>query len=338
MPIAKEQDLIRGWDLFNGLQTPAPGPQRCKELCLSLSILIKLSCGEVNHTLVKIFTFEEQAIGDAMMFLSLLTRLLTEAKSISVLLPDRLIPIYKRSLKDHIDQGVCSVVSHSDVTSGQIQPENFDYQSPMGSICKYRFQTISDYSPCVPCLSPLRSHVSELREQYLRNSTPDTKLIGISWRGGGKPDHKRKSVEEDEFLKLLSGFSNYRFVSLQYGECKDTLHRWVKWSPLVHDQRINPLQNIKKWLDQVAVCDAVISVANTTIHGAGGLGIPTMCLLISMSIGGGFLIKILRSYWYPSVGIAREHDTNGWSDAYTIVRHWLHEGCPPPTGPISAML
>ena len=33
------------------------------------------------------------------------------------------------------------------------------------------------------------------------------------------------------------------------------------------------------WLDQVQAVDFVISIANTTIHGAGGLGKPTFCLL-----------------------------------------------------------
>ena len=33
------------------------------------------------------------------------------------------------------------------------------------------------------------------------------------------------------------------------------------------------------WLSQVNACDAVLSIANTTIHGSGGLNISTMCLL-----------------------------------------------------------
>ena len=33
----------------------------------------------------------------------------------------------------------------------------------------------------------------------------------------------------------------------------------------------------------IAAMDAVLSIANTTIHGAGGLGIPTMCLVSRQS-------------------------------------------------------
>ena len=48
---------------------------------------------------------------------------------------------------------------------------------------------------------------------------------------------------------------------------------------VLHDDTIDPLRDMDGWLSQVAAMDAVISIANTTIHGAGGLGIPTICLV-----------------------------------------------------------
>ena len=45
------------------------------------------------------------------------------------------------------------------------------------------------------------------------------------------------------------------------------------------DHEINALKDMDRWLAQVDACDAVLSVANTTIHGSGGLGKPTICLL-----------------------------------------------------------
>ena len=46
---------------------------------------------------------------------------------------------------------------------------------------------------------------------------------------------------------------------------------------IVHDNRIDP-KNMDTWVTQVSACDAVISVANTTIHGSGGLNIPAMLI------------------------------------------------------------
>ena len=84
----------------------------------------------------------------------------------------------------------------------------------------------------------------------------------------------------------------------------------------------------------MASCDAVISVANT-IHGAGGLNIPTLCLL-GKHADWRWLNDpdACRSYWYPSVGIAREHDQDGWTPALTKVGHWIRAGCPMPDGPV----
>ena len=41
-----------------------------------------------------------------------------------------------------------------------------------------------------------------------------------------------------------------------------------------------------------------------------------------------------RSYWYPSVGIARETVQDGWSLALEQVSRWIDEGCPMPDGPV----
>ena len=81
----------------------------------------------------------------------------------------------------------------------------------------------------------------------------------------------------------------------------------------------------------------MVSVANTTIHGAGGLNIPTQCLL-SIHSDWRWLSdpEVQRSYWYPSVAIARE--TRGvessWTNAFKIVSEWLNNGCNMPSGPV----
>ena len=118
--LLKEEDFVRGWDLFeNGLQTPAPGAQRWQRALpkpFNLS-QIQLWRGESLGG-KSILLLEEQAIGDVMMFLSLIPRLLSEAKTISLLLPDRLIEIYKRSLAGFLESGSCFIFSHADISVG----------------------------------------------------------------------------------------------------------------------------------------------------------------------------------------------------------------------------
>ena len=87
------------------------------------------------------------------------------------------------------------------------------------------------------------------------------------------------------------------------------------------------------WLNQVNVCDVVISIANTTIHGAGGLRKPTLCLLGKKADWRWLEDKETRkSYWYPTVGIAREDETRNWDNAFAKVRQWLCAGTPSPEG------
>ena len=47
----------------------------------------------------------------------------------------------------------------------------------------------------------------------------------------------------------------------------------------IDDLNIQATKDMNGWLDQVDACDCVLSIANTTIHGAGGLRKPTLCLL-----------------------------------------------------------
>ena len=94
------------------------------------------------------------------------------------------------------------------------------------------------------------------------------------------------------------------------------------------------LKNMDRWISQVAACDSILSVANTTIHGSGGLDIPTLCLL-SLNSDWRWLRNpdVLRSYWYPSVGIVRQREDVGWKSALEQSRQWLLNGCPRPEGP-----
>ena len=54
---------------------------------------------------------------------------------------------------------------------------------------------------------------------------------------------------------------------------------------IIDDEEVRAIKDMELWLDQVACCDLVVSVANTTIHGSGELGIPTFCLLGKRQIG-----------------------------------------------------
>ena len=270
-----------------------------------------------------------------MMFASLLPTLIQEAAHVGLLLSGRLLPIYRRSFFSEIQQGVVSIWSQDDVSKGKLHPGLFDLQCPLGSICQHRFTAVELYSPRVPLLVADGASSQKFRSNYLVGGAE--KIVGISWRGGAQADRmKKKSIDVDLMAELMKQFPHYRFVSLQYGDVKSVISGWQgQGIPVIHDETVNPLKNMELWLNQVAACDAVISVANTTIHGAGGLNIPTQCLL-SLHSDWRWLsdAAVMRSYWYPSVGIARETKQQGWRPALEQVSSWLQAGCPMPDGPV----
>lgn len=339
--LLKLQDLQRGWKLYEyGLRTPAEGKQRWQRALRKpfSATQLPLWRGEGLRGR-RLLLLEEQAIGDAMMFITLVPTLLEEAASIGLLLGERLLPIYRRSFAEWIASGRIHLHGYADLAKGRLSSSDYDLQSPLGSICQYRFVAVSDYGRHLPLLRPKPQRVQELREAYRHqgDGPPAERLIGISWRGGGKGVRiKQKSIDTDNFADLLKGLPGVRFVSLQYGKSAPVVEVWRRQGlDVLHDPRVDPLKQMDLWLAQVAACDAVLSVANTTIHGAGGLHLPTLCLLSLHSDWRWFSDEtVSRSYWYPSVGIAREQRNGGWADAFAQARQWLEQGCPMPVGPV----
>jgi tetratricopeptide (TPR) repeat protein len=336
--LLSHQDFESGWPLFEyGLRAGSNSPQKWQRAMPKpfTHYEINIWRGE-NLRNKRLLVLEEQAVGDVMQFITLIPDLLQEASHVSILMSDRLIPIYKRSFQSSIDKGSLSIVSFADVANNKVDPREFDYQTAIGSICAHRFLNVSDYSKHTPILISNSSLTLQLRCDIQKSSTK--KIIGISWKGGGTPSRmSEKSVSPDSFISLFDDFDDFLLVDLQYGDTTKTIQQWKERGVSVyHNDKINPLKNMDDWLCLVDACDAVLSVANTTIHGAGGLHKPTMCLLSQKHDWRWFSDpQVMRSYWYSSVGIARQSTNNSWDDAFSTVKEWFRNGCPHPLGPAS---
>ena len=295
--LLSHQYFVDGWKLFEfGLRTKAAGPQKWQRAMPKPFTNDQCTVWRGENLVDKsILLLEEQAIGDVMQFMTLVPDLLKEARHIGLLINDRLFAVYQRSFDHFIKNNSISVWSFSDFQKGLLKPVDYDYQSPMGSVCQYRFSDIRLFGRNSPILKADPLATKELVQKYQRASSKDShlKLIGVSWRGGGRADRiKQKSIDINLFSQLMRDMPGIRFVSLQYGESQSVIEYWRSQGiDILHDGDVNPLRDMDHWHSQVAACDAVISVANTTIHGAGGLNIPTYCLLSRDSIGVGFNLK-----------------------------------------------
>ena len=316
----KQGRFSDGWSLYeHGLQVPAEGAQRWQR---SLKKPFKTS--EIplwrGESLAgkRLLLMGEQGIGDSMMFASLIPKLQEEGAKIKLFPGDRLLKIYKRSLPE-ID-----IISTDDLLKKRWRTEDFDLQSPLGSICQYRFKDMDDYGPKRHFLKSDSVHTNKLRQRYY-DGRP---LIGISWQGGGKASRiPMKSLKLKQLIPILQN-TNFRFVSLQYGDDGPHLARFQKDSGIevLHDETIDPLRDMDGWLSQVAAMDAVISIANTTVHGAGGLGIPTLCLVSQQADWRWIDPSVFKGcYWYPSVDATYQVSKSDWQPAIDEACGWLKQ-------------
>ena len=250
----------------------------------------------------------EQGIGDVMMFTALVPHLLHEAAHVGIVTYDRLGELYRRSFPD------CTIYDTDDYRHRRIPREAWDLQVAMGSLPTLRFPSLDSYQSLEPFLKPDTRQQQEFAVRYRQDQT--TPLIGFSWRGGGNAKQKRtKSLRLDDFLPLFR-LPGLRWISLQYGKVNDELRQFSDQHglDLLIAEDVDPLRDMDRWCALVANCDHVISAANTTIHGAGCLGIPTWVILGRDPDWRWLGDPGTPCYWYPSVQIVRQQRQGSWQE------------------------
>ena len=312
-----------GWKLYeHGLQVPAEGPQKWQRSLKKPfhNKEVPLWQGE-NISGKNLLVLGEQGIGDTMMFATLLPKFAEKGINVFFIPGPRLEQIYKRSLK------CCKILNLNEAKELNISSRKFDYQVPIGSLPQYYSDNFHDFES-KNLLSADANLIESLKNKYYEyKKTTKGRLIGISWQGGGK--EKRiplKSISLDKISDLVLMYPNDTFVSLQYGNDKPHLDKLYQntGKRIYHDETIDPLKDMDSWLAQVAAMDLVISIANTTIHGAGGLGVKTLCLVSNQADWRWINPDIYKGcYWYQSVDTTYQDLNGSWDSALQNAKKWL---------------
>ena len=322
--LLRQGEMNWGWKLYDyGLTTPCEGAQRWQRALFKPFSFSKVPLWKGESLKNKsILLLGEQGIGDTMAFISLTKDIIKEARHVSFIVPHRLYEIYKRTLTS------CSIYRDTDFKKKPEDPEKFDYQSPVGSIVQYKYKDLESFKGNNLILKSDKKITPTLRTKYLNGQT-NTPIIGISWQGGGKKERiDDKSIKLDYLIKCLSNY-NLKIVSLQYGDDSKVVKNASEKHKVdfIDDPDIQATNDMNSWLNQVDSCDGIISIANTTIHGAGGLCKPTLCLLGSKSDWRWLKDRKEKwSYWYPTVEIAwQSTDGDNWNDAIKYIPKWLEK-------------
>lgn len=314
--------FARGWHFFeHGRNVPngRGGMQRTVFKAHSSLVIPEWDGGDLTGK--RLLINGEQGIGDTMMFTMLVPELINEASRVGIITYDRLTELYKRSFP-----GV-DIYDAKDIKAKNVVSSDWDVQIPVGSLPMLRFSSLEAYKNVSPYLKVNSSDQAYFLKKYKSNDGQT--LIGFSWKGGGNAKQKRtKSLTLENFLPLFK-IPGITWVSLQYGDVNQELKDFNQKHGLnlIIPEDVDPLQNMDQWSSLVSCCDQVISAANTTIHGAGCLGIPTTVILAKDPDWRWLGDQGTPCYWYPSVDIVRQLEVNSWEAPIHQIEIELRKHC-----------
>jgi tetratricopeptide (TPR) repeat protein len=254
----------------------------------------------------KLLLWAEQGIGDELMFAGLLPQFLEKNIPVVVEASKRLVPLFERSFDIEIAprslEGCKRLVHDPDIA----------FQAPIGDLL-YHAMPKKDY--------PLRSG-------YLKADAALTELfrmryaalgegpkVGISWYSSNYSTGGQRSIALEDWLPVLS-VPNIRWVSVQYGDKRAEVEAFTKKHgiPIHWDETVDAMQDMDRFAAQVASLDMVVSVANSTVHMAGSMGIPVWVLLPEVP-SWRWQMHTDDAIWYPHIKLFRQKKMYVWRDA-----------------------
>ena len=263
---------------------------------------VKLWDGQPVKTLV---LSGEQGIGDEILFASIVPE--CKADRVIIECTQRLQTLFERSFP-----GCTTYPSHQDVL---FHEHDIDAHLQLGSLPRL-FRSTPDACPGTPFLKPDPLQVAEFRARLARLGPPP--YVGLAWHGGTHKTHAHARTVPLRAMAPVAAVEDCTFVSVQYGIAAAEAGSCglPHWSDAVID--------FDRHTALIAACDLVISVCQTAVHQAGGLGVPCWCLTpvkVAWRYGtfGGE-----RMPWYNSVRLLRQQKSDDWGELIERTAVELH--------------
>lgn len=311
-----DMDFARGWPLFaaraaadpasfaTGGVMPTDAPLWRGEDLAGKSVLI----------------WGEQGLGDQVLFASLIPDILSRTDRVTIACDRRLLTVFARAFPG------LPVIAQDDDARHMFDARTFDVIALAGSLGHYLRTDRAAFAAQAPFLAPESWHVEMLRERYKKLSGGQP-VIGVSWCSSRADIGAAKSLPIPQLAKLLQGV-RATYVSLQYGDVKQDVADAAKLGLTIHeDSRIDAGDDLAGQADQIAAMDLVVSVSNTAVHLAGGLGTPVWTLA---PLGAGRMWYWFaptdpwsQSLWYPSMRVFHQHTPGDWALVLARVRSQL---------------
>jgi tetratricopeptide (TPR) repeat protein len=233
----------------------------------------------------------EQGLGDEIMLLAYVEEAKKRANTVVIECATRLVKLFERSF------GVRCYPDHESLIK-DCQPTAY---VPMATLPRLLGGNPplrrSDY------IVPDAGRVAYYRQRM--EALGPGPYVGFSWYGGVKSTHASlRNAPPKNWLRLMEGLTA---VSLQYGKAGSLSLSFglPHWQEAIDD--------LDEFAALVKACDLVVTVCNTTVHMAGGVG--TQCLVATPS-------KPAWRYgikgpmpWYETVELVRQRGTD-WDQVF----------------------
>lgn len=248
----------------------------------------------------------EQAVGDELMFATMLGEAVERAGHVVVETEHRLVTLFARAFPS------AEIVARRDPPLPRLAAADIDFQIASSDLGGQLRRDAAAFRTSRPYLEADPARAAFFRQRYdsLAGKRP---RIGVSWRSGNEHAGNARSLNPDALALLVSSMDGW-WLSLQYGDVAGDLAELQNAGVTVPhvDELVDPLASLDELAAQMAGLDLVVSIANTTVHLAGALGCRTLALLPAVAdwrwgaAGEDCL-------WYPTVTLLRQPHAGDWS-------------------------
>jgi tetratricopeptide (TPR) repeat protein len=246
----------------------------------------------------------EQGVGDYVMWAVLFPAIPPKAKDVVTKVIPRMANLFRRSFPE-------MQFIYDNKLPPDIPVEAVAARTTAGDLLQVLNPDIDDLPGKAGFLVADPALKAKLRQRY-EALFPGKRLIGISWRSGNRDSAAMRSLELP-YWKPLFDMQDCAFISLQYGDLtRDLEELQAQLGDKVYwDKEVNPMGDMDPFTAQISAMDLVISVDNSTIHFAGGLGKPCWAML-PLASDWRWQVERSDTVWYDSLELFRPDKEGGW--------------------------
>ena len=291
-----KMEFKRGWELYEWRFVNPKEPQA--KLKTSLP-----SWDPNDPTHRRVLIWAEQGVGDQILFGTMLQDAKERIPVITVMLDQRLIPIFSRSMPN---------ITFIPINS-PVKEDDFDAHLSMMGLGTIFRNSAHDFSHC--SFQYLWADIS--RAEILRRELvgEGELLCGIFWKSRKNKNELKKSLDLIDLLPILQ-IPGVKFVNLQYGDAAEDCKEFFEKTgiEITNCHSVDNFNDLDGHAALIQACDFIVGCSNSSAHLAGALGKKTY---LALGRGGGTFWYWAnqvdeRSLWYPSINIYQQVKAGDW--------------------------